>query len=179
MEARCLFPSARIVCILCLVSIASAASPAPTMPVAPVMSPCPRFVSGGYLPEPVNLWSSRGVLQLVLNWQTTVDAYNNTLYCYMMPDGLSQSPILRVDPGDRLLLTLVNLVPPENGGSLPSVSTSVNQPLTSITCGASTLDSTSTNMHFHGTSIRPVCEQVRPGDCDCERVSACLCLPIV
>ena len=123
--------------------------------------PCPRLTVGSVVPEPVTVWSTHGVLEVVLNWQQGVDANNNTLFCYMKTDGLSQSPVLRVNPGDRILITLNNLTPPADGSALPTYLTDITQPLTSVVCGASAVDSSSTNMHFHGASIRPACEQAR------------------
>ena len=145
-------------CARCPRASAQLAS-ASTWPLLP--PPCPRLAPGSVMPEPVSVWSTHGVLEVVLNWQTTVDQYNNTLYCYMMTDGLTQSPILRVNPGDRILITLNNLAPPADGSPMPTYLKDVTQPLTSAVCGASKADASSTNMHFHGTTIRPACEQVR------------------
>ncbi len=73
-------------------------------------SPCPRFAAGSSITAPQDLFSENGVLRVNFTYQTTVDQYGNTLFCFMTESG-SESPTLHVNPGDRLLITLTNNVP--------------------------------------------------------------------
>ena len=64
------------------------------------------------MPEPRNLYSEHGVLKVDL----TVRNYGER-YCYLLPDG-SESPTLRLHPGDLLVLHLKNeLSAPDDGSA--------------------------------------------------------------
>lgn len=72
-------------------------------------------------------------------------------YCYLNSDG-SQAPTLRVQPGDRLVLSLKNEL------SLPS--TAMHMPAdTKSSCGSATMTAAATNLHFHGLYLPPLCHQ--------------------
>ncbi len=117
------------------------------------VGPCPRFAVGSSVTPPEDLFSQGGVLTVNLSYQTTVDQNGNTLFCYMMADG-TESPTLHVSPGDQLVLTLTNDTP------APTSSTAVPLQMTdSAPCGDPTMDSSSTNVHFHGTNTSPSCGQ--------------------
>jgi FtsP/CotA-like multicopper oxidase with cupredoxin domain len=116
---------------------------------------CPRFAPGSVVTQPEDLFSRNGVLNVTLDYETTVDDNGNTLFCYMLPDG-NQSPTLHVHPGDHLIVTLIN------GTPQPSSSTTMAMQMNTsddTVCGATTADDSSTNMHFHGTNTSPVCHQ--------------------
>jgi FtsP/CotA-like multicopper oxidase with cupredoxin domain len=66
----------------------------------------------------------------------------------MTPDGL-QNPTLHVKPGDHLMITVTNNLPPGTGPM------SVSGP----NCGASSMNSASLNIHYHGTNTSPTCHQ--------------------
>lgn len=132
-----------------------AASPASAQPtvgpntgpaVPPVDNPCPRFAQGAEIGTPPALYSQNGVLAVLFSYQQTTDAQGRTLYCYMTPDGL-QNPTLNVLPGDTLYVTLTNNTPQ---GVNP-------MQLDPPNCGALFMNSTSVNLHYHGTNTSPTC----------------------
>jgi FtsP/CotA-like multicopper oxidase with cupredoxin domain len=124
-----------------------AATAAP-QPVAPVSNPCPRPDAGSTVKNPPSLFSSNGVLKVRFSYQHRFDASNRELFCFMTPDGL-QNPTLHVKPGDHLIITVTNNLP---AGTGPMGVSGPN-------CGASTMDSSSLNIHYHGTNASPTCHQ--------------------
>src|SRR5271156_269995 len=77
--------------------------------LAPVGAPdpCPRPAPGSPIPEPRELKSIGGRLQLDLSIENAKEADGQTRYCYRLGDG-SESPTLRLKPGDWLILELKN-----------------------------------------------------------------------
>ncbi len=127
---------------------AFAAAPAGT---ATNTAPCPRPPAGSVVTPPPELFSSNGVLNVQLNYFTTVDSAGRTLFCFETLDG-RQSPTLHVQPGDTLNFTVTNLVPaPPPGSPTEVVSNPSNQ------CGDMTMTITSLNVHYHGTNTAPQC----------------------
>jgi FtsP/CotA-like multicopper oxidase with cupredoxin domain len=125
-------------------------------------SPCPRFPVGSRIQEPVDLFSSGGTLTVALQYQTMMDEHGSTRFCFTTMDG-KQSPTLHVNPGDRLVLTITNLVPADAPG-LPAMqmhSHSMDMELSSadhsLICGAANMTPSSVNVHYHGTNISPTC----------------------
>ncbi len=123
---------------------------------------CPRFAAGSVVTPPLDLYSQGGVLTANLTYQEYVDSYGNTRYCYLNSTG-DQSPTLHVNPGDLLVINLTNDLPPGSSSMSSSKSKPVMEMSESVTpaayCGEATMDSSSVNMHFHGTNISPVCHQ--------------------
>lgn len=126
---------------------------------APVQEACPRPPAGSAIPEPADLRSENGVLKVEVHFRNERDASGHMRYCYLFGDGV-QSPNLRLRPGDLLVLTL------QNDLSAPAVPASASDP-----CGDMRMTSISTNLHFHGLTIPPVCHQddvlrtsIQPGD---------------
>src|SRR5690348_4120670 len=78
--------------------------------------PCPRPAAGSVVTPPPDLYSSNGVLNVQINYFTTVDAAGRTLFCFQTLDG-KESPTLHVQPGDTLNFTVTNLVPAPPPGS--------------------------------------------------------------
>src|ERR1700712_4882191 len=111
---------------------------------------CERPAPGSVVSEPADLYSVRGLLNVTLNYMTSIDADNRTLFCFRTPSGL-ESPTLHVKPGDTLRITLNNMVPP-----LPT-STPTEELSVSGECGATLLTGTSVNMHLHGANVSPAC----------------------
>ena len=112
---------------------------------------CPRFVTGSIVTLPEDLFSRNGVLNVTLEYETTVDDNGNTLFCYMLPDG-NQSPTLHVHPGDHLIVTLIN------GTPQPSSSTTMAMQMNTsddTVCGATTADDSSTICTFTAPILRP------------------------
>jgi FtsP/CotA-like multicopper oxidase with cupredoxin domain len=115
---------------------------------------CPRPAAGSLVPEPEDLRSHDGVLRVELRYRNFLDANGQVRYCYLYADG-SQAPTLRVQPGDFLILTLKNELTtmPEKGrpdGMAMAMSRG---------CGSGPMTAESTNLHFHGLTVPPVCHQ--------------------
>src|SRR6202050_810375 len=85
-----------------------ACSPAHTIAHArPATDFCPRPAAGSAVPEPAELRSENGVLEVELAYRNFTGADGETRYCYVSKDG-SQAPTLRLKPGDVLILRLKN-----------------------------------------------------------------------
>lgn len=141
---------------------------APRRTLAHVASePCPsRPAAGSVVREPDDLRSQKGVLRVNLTYLKFVNADGQTRYCYLYKNG-SEAPTLRVKPGDLLILRL------KNGLTLPSRSQDSKAAMPSMRgeCTGGTMTSASTNIHFHGLSVPPVCHEddvlhtlIQPGD---------------
>jgi FtsP/CotA-like multicopper oxidase with cupredoxin domain len=115
--------------------------------------PCSRPVPGSAVPEPEDLRSQDGILKLELAIHNFKEKDGSTRYCYLLADG-TQSPTLRLNPGDLLVLNLKNELSESNDLRRRATTTVPSDPCTS---GAMT--STSTNLHFHGLTLPPVCHQ--------------------
>jgi hypothetical protein len=94
-NARCV--AAMLLLVLASGSVAARAA-ARELP-----DPCPRPMPGSPVPEPRDLRSRGGVLKLDLAIRSRREADGSTRYCYVLPDG-TQSPTLRLHPGDLLIL---------------------------------------------------------------------------
>jgi FtsP/CotA-like multicopper oxidase with cupredoxin domain len=96
-------------------------------------------------------------------------------YCYVDGNG-NQSPTLRLQPGDRLVLALKNEI------AVSALSSSSTRSATSVAmhnshhgkhdaCTGGLMSPISTNLHFHGLAIPPLCHEdetlttlIEPGD---------------
>ena len=163
-------PSLRYVFGLALLALACSGA----VQAAAAGSWCPRPAAGSRVPEPVDLRSRNGVLNVDLTVRNAVE--NGALrYCYLLGDG-SQSPTLRLHPGDLLVLRLRNALTGFNAET-----GSPRQPLhehhgaaakpSGDPCNSGVMSLTSTNLHFHGLTLPPLCHQdevlktsVQPGD---------------
>jgi FtsP/CotA-like multicopper oxidase with cupredoxin domain len=130
---------------------------------------CPRPGPGETVPEPVDLRSREGVLRLDLFARNARTAAGRTRYCFELADG-TQSPTLRLNPGDLLILNFHNaLVPLEAAPKAHAGHHSAGAP--SDPCTSGVMSPTSSNLHFHGLTVPPRCHQdevlktsVQPGD---------------
>jgi FtsP/CotA-like multicopper oxidase with cupredoxin domain len=111
--------------------------------------PCSRPAIGSTVSDPVDLRSRHAVLKVELSVRNHVEADGSKRYCYVTPDG-TQSPTLRLHPGDELILRLKN----ELTDSSASAHTSASDP-----CTSGAMNSTSTNLHFHGLTVPARCHQ--------------------
>jgi FtsP/CotA-like multicopper oxidase with cupredoxin domain len=111
---------------------------------------CPRPPVGSEVQPPPDLYSQDGVLNVTLDYYTSVDDVGRTLYCWVTPDGM-ESPTLHLWPGDTLNLHVVNKIPAAPLGGTEIVANAAN------VCGAAEMTATSTNMHFHGLNVTPKC----------------------
>jgi FtsP/CotA-like multicopper oxidase with cupredoxin domain len=126
-----------------------------------VQDPCARAAPGSLVPEPRDIRSDRGVLKVDLSVHDFRETDGTTRYCYVMPDG-SVAPTLRLHPGDLLVLhlknELVNTDPAQAKAHVHEHShASTTKSADPCTSGAMT--AVSTNLHFHGLTVPPVCHQ--------------------
>jgi FtsP/CotA-like multicopper oxidase with cupredoxin domain len=139
---------------------------------------CQRPAVGSAVPEPQDLRSHDGVLQVDLAIRDQKQPDGSSHYCYLTPDG-TPSPTLRLKPGDLLILRFRNeltdlsaafpTVDRTQGQTTPSSWSSSSPspspwPLCasrkrSNPCTSGAMTATSSNLHFHGLTVPPVCHQ--------------------
>src|ERR1700722_11763827 len=113
----------------------------PSQALAQVGPPCPRPGPGAVITPAEDLYSQNGVLNVSLNYYTSVEG-PITLWCFVDAANGNESPTLHVNPGDTLNITLTNMVPDNPAGGTLDISSE---------CDSNTMTTTSANMHFHGT----------------------------
>jgi FtsP/CotA-like multicopper oxidase with cupredoxin domain len=136
---------------------------------------CPRPEPGSVVAEPEDLRSQNGVLRVDLAVRDSVEPDGTARFCYVDANG-KESPTLRVQPGDLVILNLKNeLTAPGEAASVsvdhhmhaePAEARGAADPYNSTLMNA-----TSANLHFHGLTIPAVCHQddvlrtsIQPGD---------------
>jgi FtsP/CotA-like multicopper oxidase with cupredoxin domain len=126
---------------------------------------CPRPAAGSEISEPEDLRSVNGVLRVTFSYRNFRGANGQMRYCYLYKDG-SQAPNLRLHLGDWLILTLKNdlkAFPNAPWGSAGAKNTGTSMSMSSMPvpdpCAAGEMTPLSTNLHFHGLSVPPVCRQ--------------------
>jgi FtsP/CotA-like multicopper oxidase with cupredoxin domain len=128
----------------------------------PAREVCPRPAVGSIVPEPEDLRSQNGVLTVDLTVKNQKENDGSTRYCYIYGDGI-ESPNLRLKPGDLLILKLKNdLIDPGQVAAAPlpnHLHTKIDAAAKSDPCISGAMNSTSTNLHFHGLTVPPVCHQ--------------------
>jgi FtsP/CotA-like multicopper oxidase with cupredoxin domain len=123
-------------------------------PVATSTEICPRPKASGTIPEPVDLRAEKGVLTVDFAFRSDIDTHGRRRYCYIYKDGI-ESPNLRLSPGDLLILRLKNELP-----SAPRApGTHLNTNGADDPCLRTQMTAASTNLHFHGLTVPPVCHQ--------------------
>jgi FtsP/CotA-like multicopper oxidase with cupredoxin domain len=102
----------------------------------------------------MELRSRDGVLRASFSFRNSQAGDGHARYCYIGDNG-SQSPTLRLSPGDLLFLTLKNEILHAARGMMkhPAAQSS------SCSSGISMMDAFATNLHFHGLAIPPKCDQ--------------------
>jgi FtsP/CotA-like multicopper oxidase with cupredoxin domain len=121
---------------------------------AATQDPCARPPPGAELPQPQDLRSQNGVLKVDMTIRSYM-ADGKSRYCYLVGDN-GVSPTLRLHPGDLLVLSLKNKLKPE---SAPARSAHQHSGSPSDPCSSGTMSLTSTNLHFHGLYVPPLCHQ--------------------
>ena len=133
---------------------------------------CSRSSPGGVVGEPADLRSHDGVLKVVLTIHNHAEADGSTRYCYIDQNG-DESPNLRVKPGDLVILRLKDDLAAIGNAAAQPAQMRAPMPNEKDTgpCSGRMMTPTSTNLHFHGLTIPPVCHQddvlktlVNPGD---------------
>jgi FtsP/CotA-like multicopper oxidase with cupredoxin domain len=133
----------------------------------PADAVCARSAVGAVVSDPPSISSQNGVLQVTFQYQTTTDKNGLTRYCYVYTNSAGQAqeaPTLEVNPGDQLIIQFNNNLPvasasdtsahPMQGMKMHPAATGANSD-----CSATSVTSSSTNLHFHGTNVAPVCGQ--------------------
>ncbi len=155
-----------LVTALCIASACQ-----PLCAQVPANSECPRPPAGSIVEEPEDLRSQNGVLEAELTVSDAADANGATRYCYTDASG-RESPNLRANPGDLVILHLKNSLTDLSGGtSAPHTHAKMHTRTAIDRCTSGIMSPVSTNLHFHGLTIPPVCHQddvmktsVQPGD---------------
>jgi FtsP/CotA-like multicopper oxidase with cupredoxin domain len=135
-------------------------------------STCRRLPPGSIVPEPQDLRSRNGVLKVDLAMHNDAETDGSTRYCYVDRNG-NQSPTLRLKPGDLLVLHLKNGLTDFDRAVVPAdhLHAHMNAEKNEDPCARNSMTLTSTNLHFHGLTVPPVCHQddvlqtsISPGD---------------
>jgi FtsP/CotA-like multicopper oxidase with cupredoxin domain len=147
---------------------------------------CSRPAPGSLAPEPEDLRSENGILNVELTVRNERQADGSTRYCYVLGDG-NQSPTLRLKPGELLILSLRNQLSDTSSADTAAASGNPtttqahkahahdahahdaqahagpdpthNHAVTPDPCTSGVMTLTSTNLHFHGLTLPPVCHQ--------------------
>ena len=143
----------------------------------------PRPQSGSLVQNPLDLYSQNGVLSLDLAMQNGLgsDGYMHYCYVYLYQGQPVEAPTLRLNPGDQLLLNLTNnlqapfeFYPPKARRDSKDLlrmdmhqHMSMTMPMGSMhkagtpddPCNPTEVLPSSTNIHFHGLNVAPVCHQ--------------------
>jgi FtsP/CotA-like multicopper oxidase with cupredoxin domain len=137
--------------------------------------PCTRPAIGSEVPEPEDLRSRDGVLKLRLTVRNHRERDGSTRYCYLLGDD-AQAPTLRLKPGDMLVLTLENQLSDLTAATSHSQVHRHDHWHDKVSgredpCTSAAMSLISTNLHFHGLTVPPVCHQddvlktsIQPGD---------------
>jgi FtsP/CotA-like multicopper oxidase with cupredoxin domain len=130
------------------------------------ISPCPlRPAPGSQVVNPLNLYSQNGTLTLDLTLKNGTDLYGFMHYCYiyMYQGSQVEAPTLRLNPGDQLILNLTDSTSaPFDRKHMTHMHGAMKAPGAKGTgdpCNPTEVLPSSTNMHFHGLNVPPVCHQ--------------------
>jgi FtsP/CotA-like multicopper oxidase with cupredoxin domain len=118
---------------------------------------CPRPTAGSEVPEPKDLRSQDGTLEVDITYRNFLD-HGEVRYCYSYRDG-REAPTLRVNPGDWLILRLRNDLHPLPHARVGAVTHMLSTSMPPAPCGGGAMDGLATNLHFHGLTVPPVCHQ--------------------
>jgi FtsP/CotA-like multicopper oxidase with cupredoxin domain len=129
---------------------------------------CVRPEPGSTVAEPAELRSHDGVLETDLRILDERLANGTSRYCYLTPDG-KPSPTLRLKPGDQLVIHFKNDLVDLDAKALDTTTPAIDRPLAGAPictakkaadpCESGAMTPVSTNLHFHGLTVPPVCHQ--------------------
>src|SRR5579871_876646 len=128
-----------------------------TPPARAVEQVCGRPAAGSAVEEPKDLRSENGVLTVSLTLRDDIAPNGQVRYCYADDQG-SLSPTFRVKPGDLLIVRLKNSLRDLGQHGAAHRHGNGRDPAADP-CAAGQMTALSTNLHFHGLSIPPVCHQ--------------------
>ncbi len=121
-----------------------------------VAQECPaRPATGTVVSDPFNLVSKNGALNATFTMGHSVDSAGYTHFCYkyQAPGQVVEAPTLRVTPGDVLNLDVVDAI--KNSGDAAKMNMEAASAKPCADGGQPTINST--NVHFHGMNVAPVC----------------------
>jgi FtsP/CotA-like multicopper oxidase with cupredoxin domain len=124
--------------------------------------PCVRPLPGSAVAAPEDLRSHDGVLKVTLTAYNAKESDGSIRYCFVDQND-QESPTLRAKPGDLVILTLKNDLKDFGPGS----SAVARQPMNmnadagkeADSCTSGFMQRDSTNLHFHGLTVPPLCHQ--------------------
>lgn len=129
---------------------------------------CPlRPSSGTVVLDAPSLSSENGALSVDLTMRNAVDSLDFMHYCfdYMSPSGLVEAPTLRLNPGDTLTINFTNDLITNNSPHLLNerharvhMHHMADAPGTDP-CSSKVVNTNTTNIHFHGLNVPPICHQ--------------------
>lgn len=143
-----------LVGLLCGIPLAGAWAQAPICPNRPI--------DGSQLQNPLDLYSQNGTLTVNLDLKNAIDLNGFMHYCYIYVYQGQQieAPTLRLNPGDTLVMNLTNNITEPTGlAKFKPMHMHQVPGLPANDCGGNPVMDTSTNMHFHGLNVPPVCHQ--------------------
>jgi FtsP/CotA-like multicopper oxidase with cupredoxin domain len=120
---------------------------------------CPtRPDTGSIVNDPFAIVSQNGVLTAKFLMSRSVDKNGYTHYCYKYNVGgqIVEAPTLRLNPGDQLQLEVINRIKDSDAKPMTMAMPESKGQVCGDT-GVMTVDST--NVHFHGLNVPPVCHQ--------------------
>lgn len=127
----------------------------PIMAQDPARDACARPRAGSLVSEPPDVRSKNGVLEVGLTARDVKERDGRVRYCFTDDKG-QESPTLRVNPGDLVIIHLKNEMTDVGlgGGAMPHLHARSGD-----SCTSGVMDALSTNLHFHGMTIPPTCHQ--------------------
>jgi FtsP/CotA-like multicopper oxidase with cupredoxin domain len=131
---------------------------------------CPlRPSPGSVITSPLELHSQNGILTLDLALKSEVGQTGQMHYCYVYMNHNTpvEAPTLRLNPGDRLVLNFSSFItaPPHAMKSrhAPIVPMAMGDVVAAVAqqnpCLGGMVTNVTTNIHFHGLNVPPVCHQ--------------------
>ncbi len=117
---------------------------------------CPkRPDAGSVVKDALSLNSANGALSAELTMKHSVDDAGYTHYCYIYGKNEVEAPTLRLNQGDNLLLDVEDRIDTDDSAGMMEMPFSPAK-----TCGdGGMMMLSSTNVHFHGLNVPPVCHQ--------------------
>jgi hypothetical protein len=100
---------------------------------------CVRFAAGSATTAPPELKSQNGVLEVTFKFVTATDAQGLPRYCYISDTG-RESPTLRVNPGDQIIIHFQNDLPATSASSAGDNMAGMKMSLSSRASGHATVD---------------------------------------
>src|SRR5580693_6254509 len=121
---------------------------------------CPaRPATGSVVNDPYSISSQNGVLSAKFTLAHSVDQSGYTHYCYKYDASgqIVEAPTLRLNPGDTMNLEVINRIKDNDAMKMKMTMPASKGGQICGDGGAVTLDST--NVHFHGLNVPPICHQ--------------------